>query len=71
MGSLSFISVLLKGLRSARLHSGQRTARVLTYKVGDNFFDAASPHCRPQPMRAAIRKGSPAPMACPKPQRSE
>jgi hypothetical protein len=55
MGSLSFVSVLLKALRPAH-RSRQRAARVLTWKVSGNFFYAASPHCRLQPVRAAIRK---------------
>jgi hypothetical protein len=56
MGSLSFISVLLKALRPARRRGGQRTARALTWTVSGKFFDAASPDCRLQPVRAAIRK---------------
>jgi hypothetical protein len=55
MGSLSFISVLLKALRSARRRR-LRTARVLTWKVSGNFFDAASAYCRLQPVRSAIAK---------------
>jgi len=37
-------------------HCGQRTTRVLTWTVSGKFFDAASPHCRLQPVRSAIRK---------------
>jgi hypothetical protein len=55
MGSLSFVSVLLKALRPAH-RNRRRTVRALTWKVSGNFFDAASPHCRLQPVRAAIRK---------------
>jgi hypothetical protein len=56
MGSLSFISVLLKALRRTGRPSLQRATRVLTWKASGSFFDPASPHCRLQPVRSAIRK---------------
>jgi hypothetical protein len=56
MGSLSFISVLLKAWRAARPRNSRRTVRVLTWTASDKFFDAASRHCRLQPVRSAIQK---------------
>jgi hypothetical protein len=57
MGLLSFIYLFLKHPRPARRQTADRTARELTHnKFSEGLFDAASPHCKLQPVRSKIAK---------------
>jgi hypothetical protein len=57
MSLLSFIYWLLTGPRPARRQTMDGTVRELTRgKFGQEFFDAASPHCELRPVRSKISR---------------
>jgi hypothetical protein len=57
MGLLSFIYLLLKSPRSARRPTVARKARQPAQRqFSGEFFDAASHHCKLQPVRSGILK---------------
>lgn len=57
MNLLVFMCLLLRGTRSARRQTMDRTVRVLTHgKFSEHFFDAAWPHYELKPLRSLISK---------------